>query len=190
VIARENSMHSISFIYVLAVLPIACLVQSDFEQSIDSSYDFVSCNSVDTVIAEKSGEVVFSPLDFPKVGPIELLAKEENLLFIKTCGRKRRYPGQVNSNSEMPDFSREYYFVIDQSRRVRGPFGYEVKVLGPFDAETIQLQTGRDLKDLNWFSPYRNFDTTTLLIAVLFLILAVGAFAIFRIIKSKGDGTH
>ena len=92
--------------------------QGDYSLSLGKGYRFVRCNSVETVIEDSSGAIVFSPMDYQGIGPITHYCFTDNLLILKTAGREIRNSAVF----EKPDFDKTYYFSIPSMGKVSGPF--------------------------------------------------------------------
>ena len=94
---------------------------------IAGSYEFVRCNSVETVITAAGGSIIFSPLDYDGIGPIRAYADDSGYLILRTVGRENR-PEAL----EGPIENQTWYFTIDRSTDiVEGPFSPEIFAADP-----------------------------------------------------------
>lgn len=163
-----NLMLLISLNALSCIAANECVALSDFKYSLSASYDFVSCNSVETVIANKSGEAVFTPMDYPGVGPIQFLADDGMNLLLKTAGRKRMYPGEKNRRLEMSDPTKEFYFIVK----------FNDEVMGPFDEDEFQSVISKNIDEIEWSSPNEAGMVFYVTIAFIFLIIVAGITAV------------
>ena len=120
-----------------------CFAQGDYRFSVNGRYDFVRCNSVETVIARKAGGIVFSPLDYSGIGPVRFFAENDRYLFLKTVGRKR-YSDRPENDFEGADSTKQFLFILDQSSE---------QVVGPLSVSEFEDRTSQQVSDLDWKRP-------------------------------------
>ena len=132
------------------------LVLADFEYEIDLCYKFVSCNAVDTCICRHNDTVVFSPMSYRGIGPVQYYAQTVDHLLLQTIGRETLPHNQY----ENPIETEIWYFAIDISNdSVEGPISQS-------DFKSDPRFNGK----LNWKSaahPLRYLFLTLLLIVMV-----------------------
>jgi hypothetical protein len=133
---------------------------------------------VETTISRKAGGVVFSPLDYPGIGPVRFFAENQKYLFLRTVGRKR-HSDRPEVNFESADPTREFFFILDQS---------DEQVLGPLSASEFETRITQLVSDLNWKRPRPFWPVLVLgLVAVTFVVfISVSAFVLTRV-KQKQE---
>ena len=88
---------------------------ADYEMAIGDGYRYVNCNSIETgVCAANSGGVIFTPLDYPNVGPVVELSTNKSHIFLRNVGRKNRSLFLGDTLEEI-DETKSFFFVIDKS---------------------------------------------------------------------------
>jgi hypothetical protein len=168
-------LHRIIFLLVIAALPSVfakrCEGQgwSDYSITLPNGYQFVRCNNVETVICPPgSSSIIFSPCDFPNVGPVQEYATAPSFISLKTLGRKRRSESPADTY-EVIDDTAEFYFLI---------YTIDHSITGPLSIS--QFQKHADVKSagpLNWTRPRNSSATMMLGILALASLLAVGVVA-------------
>ena len=114
-------MRTLIFI-LICLLPRTATAQGDYSFHIAGSYEFVRCNSVETVITAAGGSIIFSPLDYEGIGPIRAYADDSGYLILRTVGRENRPVA-----FERPIENQTWYFTIDRSTDIaEGPFSPEI----------------------------------------------------------------
>ena len=110
-----------------------------------NGYEFVRCNSIDTVVCPpNSSSVIFSPFDYPKVGPIREFATTDSFVFLHTLGRKPRNLFAGDAFEEIDDSIDFYFIIATRNDSVAGPFSF------------AQFQNHADTKSaaaINWRTP-------------------------------------
>ena len=133
-------------------------------------YEFVRCNSVDTVICPpNSSTVIFAPSDYPKVGPIKEFATTNSFIFLRTAGRKLRNRFAGDTFEEVDDNAKFYFIIATPQDTVAGPFSF-----AKFQNHADVKSTGK----LNWESPRNPLIGTILWIqlgAVTLMLIFAGA---------------
>ena len=175
-----NEVLMKSTFLISAVLSVAlCSVrashaQGDYSRAIGGGYDFVRCNATETVIS-RSSRVVFSPLDYPEVGPIKNYCLTPEALFLQTVGRKRVSSNPKNT-FEGPDRSRTFFFLIDRSSDV---------VAGPLDENQFLSATQQNSRTIQWQSVSQS--SLMVIAAVCFACLVL---LVFIVIISQRKRLH
>ncbi len=110
-------MRIFAFILTL-LLSSNTLVLGDFEYQIDRCYKLVSCNAMDTCICTHNDTVVFSPMSYQGIGPVQYYAQTVDHLLLQTIGRETK----PDNRYEHPIETEVWYFAIDISNdSVEGP---------------------------------------------------------------------
>ncbi len=108
---------------MLMATDVSAQALGDYSFRMPNGFEYSRCNEVDTVISNPDGEGVFTPYDFPGVGPIVEYAFVRGNLLLHTCGRKR----PEGETLDLPDPDRHYFFIIRASESsVSGPFSSEI----------------------------------------------------------------
>ncbi len=145
-----------------------------------NGFEFVRCNSVDTVVCPPgSSTVIFSPYDFDGVGPIREFATTNKYVFLRNAGRKTRNLFAGDEFQEV-DASRHYYFIISTG---------DYSKIGPLtQAEFTNHQVVRSTGSLNWKSPVN--PVRYFVLAVLGSCLSIPAILIAIIIWRLRKSRH
>ena len=106
-------------------LLIALLLQSlfcfsmgfqDYELNIGDGYKISRANNMDVGISKADGTVIFTPLMFANVGPVNDYITTQEFIFTRNLGK----------NGWKIDDSQEWYFIISKkSDKLYGPFSSE-----------------------------------------------------------------
>ena len=147
---------------LLAMLSNSCFAQGDYSMSLDEKYDFVRCNSIETLITTKSSQILFSPEGFEFVGPVTHFSSGTSYLLLKNCGRKRLF-SEPTKTAEVPDHTKTFFFAMRK---------LDDTVLGPMtDAEFSIFLTEQKLDNPAWKRPIPLRGR--LLISIFFIIVLV-----------------
>lgn len=158
--------------FVTMVLGQCAYGQGDYSHSIGGGYEFVRCNSVETVVCDTSSNVVFTPKHYVGVGPILKYAHSNGYLLLFTAGREIREAGRFES----ADFSKRYCFAISRS-----------VVDGPFLENEFEIFLEREkIKDVRWISV--GGFSFAMVFAVVLVSIAVGLLLLLILLDSNKRG--
>ena len=155
---------------VLSLCLFAKPCNADYSMKMPNRYEFVECNSVETVICPpNSSSIIFTPYDYPKVGPIKEFATTNSFIFLRTAGRKLRNRFAGDTYEEVDDNATFYFIIATPRDTVAGPFSF-----AKFQNHADVKSTGK----LNWESPRNPLIGTILWIqlgAVTLMLIFAGA---------------
>jgi len=148
----------------------------EYSLTFENGYTFYRHDSINTVVSPpNTGNVTFSPLNYPGVGPIVEYAATDSFVFLRTLGR---------NGANAVDETSEYFFLIDTaSDTVRGPFS------------RAQFQGDADVASagpLKWRTPRNSGGLILLAVGgscLLLPVLAAGAL-IWILVRSRRQAAH
>jgi len=149
--------------------------------SLPHGYDFVRCNSLETVVC-RSSAVVFSPLDYPDSGPIREYTADANRLYIRTVGRTPRnlFAGDTFENV---DETQTFFFTVTRATDT---------VIGPLNEREFTTQFG-NLDSFSWKQPrhpmqYIVFGILGSCVLIPFALIGMLIWLVFRKRKPADAG--
>lgn len=147
---------------------------SDFTVRLSNGYEIASCNDIETVVSSPDGNGLFSPSDYPDVGPVQAYAVTESAIFLRACGLKDRPDGLWEV-----DKTRDFYFVI----RTR-----DDAITGPMSATEFRQHHMVAGSDPNWEEFVNPIGTVLVVMFVSIIALPVGIVtAIFLFIEKRKE---
>ena len=139
---------------------------TDFEFTIDGDFEFVRCNSLQTLIMN-GDTILLDPTDYPSIGPIDKYANSSRYIFTKNLGRKLRNSFDGDNFEEVDDASL-YFFIIDKKlETISGPLDQT-----QFNAHSATVNAG----PIRWKHPYNPlgffclFSCSTIIISPFVLL--------------------
>lgn len=132
----------------LGTLPVEAFGWKDSRNDLGDGYGIIRLSSLEVCVKNADGAVIFNPLNYGGVGPLELYSLKPGFIFTKNAGLE-----ETGDGDPAVDSTRHFYFVIHKGTdEVEGPFS-EAEFINHSEVGA-EANTG-----LDWQAPRRlNID--------------------------------